>query len=158
MKGFTAALTAATLLAIPLSSQGAQPGGQGAIRALDAKWNRMLVARDASGIASLYAPDGALMFVNTANVAQGRAQLQKSWTGVVSAPGFSGTLSPAAIEISRGNDLAAVRGTYVVSRTGPSGPVPQRGTYLMVLKRVGSEWKIWNSVFFPDAQPQMIGR
>ena len=58
-----------------------------AIRGNVDRWLQLVKAKDAAGIAALYAEDGAVMPPN-APAAKGRAAIQRTWASMMQTPGF----------------------------------------------------------------------
>src|SRR5687768_4260990 len=83
----------------------ATAGDEQAIRAQVARWLELIKAKDASGIAEMYAEDGAVMPPN-APIGKGRAAVQQAWASMMGTPGFDLTFSPEQILISSSGDMA----------------------------------------------------
>ena len=74
-------------------------GDEQAIRAQVHRWLQLVKAKDASGIAAMYAEDGAVMPPN-APIGKGRAAIQQAWASMMRTPGFDLTFNPEQIVIS----------------------------------------------------------
>src|SRR6478672_9273720 len=79
-----------------------------AIRAQVDRWLQLVKAKDAAGIAALYADDGAVMPPNTP-ISKGRAAIQQTWASLMQTPGFGLTFVPEQITVSSSGDMALDR-------------------------------------------------
>ena len=77
-----------------------------AIRGQVDRWLQLVKAKDAAGIAELYAEDGAVMPPN-APIGKGRAAIQQTWASMMGAPGFGLTFAPEQIIVSSSGDMTA---------------------------------------------------
>src|SRR5688572_31912310 len=89
-------------------------GDEQAIRRYVDHWLQLIKAKDAAGIAELYAEDGAVMPPN-APIGKGRAAIQQTWASMMGTPGFDLTFNPEQIVISSSGDMALDRGTYTLT-------------------------------------------
>jgi uncharacterized protein (TIGR02246 family) len=136
---------AALILTLPISAA-AQAGGadlRAQITKLDQAWQTAYNAKDAAGVAALYAEDAKVMAPGSATVS-GRAAIQAFFAEQVK-QGGTNTLTTG--EVLDGGSLAIAIGGYVA--TGPDGKHLDHGTYVTIYKKVGSSWMIyrdtWNS-------------
>ena len=67
-----------------------------AIRGHVHRWLQLVKAKDAAGIAALYAEDGTVMPPN-APIGKGRAAIQQTWASMMRTPGFGLTFVPEQI-------------------------------------------------------------
>ena len=120
-----------------------------AIREQVTRWIQLIAAKDAAGIAQLYAEDGSVMPPN-APIGKGHASIEKAWAAMMSAPGFNLTFAPEEIVLSSSGDMALDRGTYRLS-IAPSGkPQTDTGKYVVVWRKVAGEWKAGADIFNSD--------
>ena len=84
-------------------------GDEQAIRGHVDHWLQLIKAKDAAGIAALYAEDGAVMPPN-APIGKGHAAIQRTWASMMQAPGFALTFAPEQIVVSASGDMALDRG------------------------------------------------
>ena len=123
-----------------------------AIRGQVDRWLQLVKAKDAAGIAELYAEDGAVMPPN-APIGKGRAAIQKTWASMMNTPGFNLTFKPDQIVLSSSGDLALDRGTYQLT-IAPSGKTQNdTGKYVVVWRKIGNEWKAAADIFNSDGPP-----
>ena len=123
-----------------------------AIRGQVDHWLQLLKAKDAAGIAELYAEDGAVMPPN-APIGKGRAAIQQTWASMLSTPGFNLTFSPEQIVLSSSGDMALDRGTYQLM-IAPSGKAQNdTGKYVVVWRKIDNEWKAAADIFNSDRPP-----
>ena len=82
-----------------------------AIRGHVDSWLKLVIAKDAAGIAELYTEDGAMMPPN-APISKGRTAIRQTWASMMQTPGFDLTFVPEQIIVSSSGDMALDRGTY----------------------------------------------
>ena len=123
-----------------------------AIRGQVDRWLQLVQAKDAAGIAELYAEDGAVMPPN-APIGKGRAAIRQAWASMMNTPGFNLTFNPEQIVLSSSGDMALDRGTYQLT-IAPSGRTQSdTGKYVVVWRKVGNEWKAAADIFNSDRSP-----
>jgi uncharacterized protein (TIGR02246 family) len=121
-------------------------GDEQAIRGQVDRWLQLVKAKDASGIAALYAEDGAVMPPN-APIGKGRAAIQQAWASMMRTPGFDLTFNPEQIVISSSGDMALDRGTYNLT-VAPAGTTQtDTGKYVVVWRKIGGDWKAAADIF-----------
>jgi uncharacterized protein (TIGR02246 family) len=117
-----------------------------AIRGNVDRWLQLVKAKDAAGIAALYAEDGAVMPAN-APIGKGRAAIQQAWASMMRTPGFDLTFKPEQIVISSSGDMALDRGTYTLT-VAPAGTTQtDTGKYVVVWRKIGGDWKAVADIF-----------
>ncbi len=120
-----------------------------AIRGHVDHWLKLVKAKDAAGIAALYTEDGAVMPPN-GPIGKGRAAIQQTWASMMQTPGFDLTFVPEQIILSSSGDMALDRGTYKLN-VAPGGTAQtDTGKYVVVWRKVGSEWKAAADIFNSD--------
>ena len=120
-----------------------------AIRGQVDRWLQLVKAKDAAGIAALYAEDGAVMPPN-APIGKGRTAIQQTWASMMRTPGFDLTFVPDQIIVSSSGDMALDRGTYKLA-VAPNGTTQtDTGKYVVVWRKVGGEWKAAADIFNSD--------
>ena len=120
-----------------------------AIRGQVDRWLQFLKAKDAAGIAALYAEDGAVMPPN-APIGKGRTEIQQTWASMMQTPGFDLTFVPDQIIVSSAGDMALDRGTYSL-KVAPGGTAQtDTGKYVVVWRKIGGEWKAAADIFNSD--------
>jgi uncharacterized protein (TIGR02246 family) len=120
-----------------------------AIRGHVDRWLQLVKAKDAAGIAALYAEDGAVMPPN-APIGKGRAAIQRTWASMMQTPGFALTFAPEQIVVSASGDMALDRGTYSLTITHDGTTQTDTGKYVVVWRKIGSEWKAAADIFNTD--------
>jgi uncharacterized protein (TIGR02246 family) len=117
-----------------------------AIRGHVDHWLQLVKAKDAAGIAALYAEDGAVMPPN-APIGKGRTAIQQTWASMMQTPGFDLNIVPEQIIVSSSGDMALDRGTYRLA-VAPNGTAQtDTGKYVVVWRKIGSEWKAAADIF-----------
>ena len=120
-----------------------------AIRGQVDRWLQLVKAKDAASIAALYTEDGAVMPPN-GPIGKGHAAIQQTWASMMQTPGFDLTFAPEQIIVSSSGDMALDRGTYKLA-VSPKGAVQtDTGKYVVVWRKVGSEWKAAADIFNSD--------
>jgi uncharacterized protein (TIGR02246 family) len=120
-----------------------------AIRAQVDHWLQLIKAKDASGIAEMYAEDGAVMPPN-APIGKGRAAIQQTWASMMQTPGFDLTIVPDQIIVSSSGDMALDRGTYRLAVAPNGAAQTDTGKYVVVWRKIGSDWKAAADIFNSD--------
>ena len=120
-----------------------------AIRGLVDRWHQLVKARDAAGIAALYAEDGAVMPPN-APIGKGRAAIEQAWAAMMQTPGFDLTITPEQILVSSSGDMALDRGTYGLTVAPDGTTQTDTGKYVVVWRKIGGEWKAAADIFNSD--------
>ena len=120
-----------------------------AIRGHVDHWMQLVKAKDAEGIAALYAEDGAVMPPN-APIGKGRAAIQQTWASMMQTPGFDLTITPEQILVSSSGDMALDRGTYSLTIAPGGTTQTDTGKYVVVWRKIGGEWKAAADIFNSD--------
>ena len=157
-------LSVAALL-LPACQAGEKPGNESAdmngttvvdsgadkqaIRGHVDHWLQLVKAKDAAGIAALYAEDGAVMPPN-APIGKGRGAIQQTWASMMRTPGFDLTFNPEQIVVSSSGDMALDRGTYRLTVAPDGTPQTDTGKYVVVWRKIGSDWKAAADIFNSD--------
>ena len=136
----------------PASDAGAE---ERAIRAIVAHWNELLVAKNDSGIAAIYAPDAVLLPPNMPAVS-GAGPIRQFWA-VLWSMNATLTLNTTTVTVAQAGDLASEQGTWAFEATGPQGPMQDKGKYIVVWRKSEGTWQavqdIWNSDNPPPVAP-----
>ena len=120
-----------------------------AIRGHVDRWLQLVKAKDAAGIAELYADDGTVMPPN-APIGKGHAAIQETWASMMRTPGFDLTFVPEQIIVSSSGDMALDRGTYRLSVAPDGTAQTDTGKYVVVWRKIGSDWKAAADIFNSD--------
>lgn len=134
---------AALVLAMPLIAR-AQAGAtdlRSEITRMDQAWQTAYNAKDAAGLAALYADDGQVM-APAHETASGRAAIQAYFADDLKA-GAKNQLTTK--EVLDGGDYAIAIGSYVA--TGPDGKHLDHGSYATTYKKVNGAWKIYRDIW-----------
>ena len=156
-------LSAAALL-LPACQAGEKPANDAAVNSAAAvdtgadeqairgqvdRWLQLVKAKDAPGIAALYAEDGAVMPPN-APIGKGRAAIQQTWASLVAMPGFDLAIVPEQIVVSSSGDMALDRGTYKLAMAPNGKEMTDTGKYVVVWRKIGGDWKAAADLFNSD--------
>lgn len=134
---------AALFLAMPLTA-GAQAGAtdlRGQIASMDQAWQTAYNARDAAGLAALYADDAEVM-APAHETASGHAAIQKFFEEDLKG-GAKNALT--TIEVLDGGAYAIAVGSYVA--IGADGKHLDHGSYVTTYKKVNGAWKIYRDIW-----------
>jgi uncharacterized protein (TIGR02246 family) len=105
-----------------------------AVRATSAQWLEYSKARDASGVASLFAEDGAVYWTNRPPTAGPEAIELFMRRQFAENPSGEGSFAPDRVDVAASGDLAVEQGAYQSSTDA--------GRYVTVYRKVGGEWKV----------------
>lgn len=151
---------AVVLLAVVHVSLSAQSKSDPSLDKLRSAFLEAFNAKDAARVATFYTPDGVLMPPEMAMV-KGRAAIEAHY-----ADGFKGgvaDLKLAPIESSTSGTGGFEAGAFdiqvkpgnpggmLLTGVGGGGAVRQRGKYVLVVKRIGSDWLIAYDIHNNDA-------
>jgi uncharacterized protein (TIGR02246 family) len=133
-----------TATAAPRVDKGAE---EQAIRAIGRKWEKMFADKDSAGMGQLFADDGYEMPPG-AKAMKGPDEVTKGVGAMLrTSKDFKLTFQPSTIVVADAGDLAAERGTYQASWTGPKGKkIEDHGSYVTVWKKVGGQWKVLSDI------------
>jgi uncharacterized protein (TIGR02246 family) len=144
MKKSLVAVTLAALVVVGCIVQ-SQNKTDPTLNKLAADWAAAFNARNASKIALLYAEDAVVMPPNKAMI-KGRAAIEAHFKGEIDQGPTNFQLNP--FESAMSGSQAFEVGTTTV--TMPGGET-DHGKYLVILKRVGTDWKIAYDIYNGDA-------
>ncbi len=103
-----------------------------ALRKVAEEWKAAYNAKDAKGVASLYAADG--YYVSAHVVAHGRTEIQAYFQRGIDAGGHIDSIQ--ILSSGHSSDLAYTVGTYEATNAGQK----VRGRNVVVLRKVGEKW------------------
>lgn len=125
-------------------------GGANDFANMSEAWEKAYNAKDAAGVAALYAEDGVMMPPN-ADPATGRKAIEAHLAREMAL--VSGHLEIVTVQHAQDGDLGFARGTF--SMTDADGNTLDRGKWVEVRTKVDGEWRIasdiWNSDMAPGA-------
>lgn len=108
---------------------------------------------DAAAAAAAYTDDARLLAPST-EALSGRASIARFWQAGIDAGVQGIELESGGVDIEPGGDVATEIGRYVLSVRPDRGPVVvDRGTYLLVYRRVDGAWRRAAETFHPDLAP-----
>ena len=114
---------------------------------------RALRVGDAAAAAAAYTDDARLLAPST-EVLAGRDAVARFWQAGIDAGVEGIELQSDGVELEPGGDVATEMGRYVLSlRAAGGGLVIDRGSYLLVYRRVDGAWRRAAETFHPDLPP-----
>ena len=120
-----------------------QTAARSGIEATNARFMAAINSGDIATVAGLYTDDAVLCAPN-APMARGRTAVQAMFEGMVQAMGVP-KLQLDTVQVEERGDAAWEIGAYTMTAGGQT----DKGKYLVVWKREGSDWKlaadIWNT-------------
>lgn len=123
-----------------------------AIRAVRAASNAMLAARDAAAAARCWAPDYVIVTSTNAYCAGRAANAERLAGELLARPDLLLMREPTDIAVFAPWGMAAERGVWRATWTGPHGPAVTEGTYFAKWQRFLDEgWLILAEVYVPTA-------
>jgi ketosteroid isomerase-like protein len=123
------------------------------LRDNETRWNGLYKARDAAGLASIYAADAALANPGVALVEGGPA-ISSAVGQFVSDPNLDVQFGADRVQVARSGDLAYTRGHFTMRSTDPATKQPRTdtGNYLTVWqKQADGSWKAVEDFVVPGA-------
>lgn len=116
---------------------------EAAIRANTARWLELDHAADVDGIVGLFAEDGTVHWEDR-GVATGSEAIRTFMSDVYAEnPNPEGSFAPERVRVAASGDLAVEEGTY-------ENPF-DRGRYITVHRKVGTEWKVQSDISVSSA-------
>lgn len=131
-----------TLLLFAGTISAQQTATRSAIDAGVKKWSDAAAKGDAAALSALYAED-AMVFPSNSDIVKGNAAIRKFWQGFIDTGVKNVALNTLEVDVL--GDTAIEVGTY--ASTGVDGKAVDKGKYIVVWKRVGSDWKIHRDIF-----------
>ncbi|HEY5724294.1 MAG TPA: SgcJ/EcaC family oxidoreductase [Allosphingosinicella sp.] len=129
------------------------------LRANETKWNGLYAAKDAAGLAAIYAPDAALANPG-APLVSGSEAIGKAVTGFVADPLLKVSFASDRIQVAESGDLAYTRGHFTMESTDPGTKKLRKdsGNYLTVWqKQADGSWKAVEDFVTPGAAAAPAG-
>ena len=123
-----------------------------AVRAIHegvARWAELIKTKDADGIAELYSGDAVAMPPNHP-IVSGQNAIRMFWRSTVQVPELSLTFEAENIHVAESGDLAIDRGIYRLSGKSDGQSFEDRGKYVEVWRRIGTEWKVAANIYNSD--------
>jgi uncharacterized protein (TIGR02246 family) len=148
-----AAATVATACVLFLAACGGDPkADETAIRETNAKWLALIAAKDAKGVAELYAEDGEMLPPNAPKAA-GRAAVEQGWSQMFTIPGVGLTFETEKFVFAKSGDLAVDIGTYRFTAGEGAAASIDTGKYVVTWTKRDGKWYVLTDMFSSDAAP-----
>ena len=128
-----------------------------AIRDADAQWLKDVQARDLAAAADVFASDGVSYSAHQEPIVGPAAIQAKNAKDIAENPKETVNWTTESIRVAESGELAVQTGEYKVTGLGPKGDVEDKGRFLTVWKKVGSEWKVaydMGSTTMPETPPK----
>ncbi len=117
-----------------------------AIRDVDAQWLKAVQEHNASAEAALFASDGVRYRYHDELLVGPAAIQAASVKYYAENPKMGVTWTTESIQVAQSGELAIQTGEYQFIGLGPKGEGEDRGRFLTVWKKVGSEWKVAHDI------------
>lgn len=114
------------------------------LAAMQDQWQAAFDARDAAGIAALYAANGTLYAPNATKIS-GRTAIRAYWDDFL-ASGVGGQIDDT--EVFASADVGYKIGTYMI--TDPAGAPADVGKYVEVWRHIGDKWQLLHDIYNSD--------
>ncbi len=121
----------------------------------ETRWNGLYKARDAAGLASVYAADAALANPG-APLVEGGPAIRTAVEQFVTDPNLDVQFASDRVQVAKSGDLAYTRGHFTMRSTDPATKQPRTdtGNYLTVWqKQADGSWKAVEDFVVPGAPP-----
>lgn len=130
-----------------------------AIRDLDARWLKVVQAKDAAGEAALFASDGVYDSEHMEPLVGPAAYQAYSAKNYSENPKSNVTWATEKIQIAEAGDIAIQTGSAHVTGLGPKGDREDKRRFITVWKKVNGEWKVahdidWTTMPEPPTPPK----
>lgn len=127
-------------------------GDEAAIRAINKKWEELIVAKDVKAITAIYAEDGQFLPPN-APKAVGHAAIEQGWTGFMAIPNVALTFGTEKFVFSKSGDLAVEIATYKFSSGEGAAAMSDTGKAIVTWTKRDGKWFVLTDMFSSDAPP-----
>ncbi len=116
------------------------------IREMDARWLKAAQSRDAAGEAAMFANEG-VAYREHVEPLVGPAAFQ-AWDVKLLAdnPKQTSSWTTDSIQFADSGDMAIQTGQYHITGIGPKGDGEDKGRFVTIWKKVGSEWKVAHDI------------
>ncbi len=136
---------------ISVSNNDIQPGdAEPAIARANDRFVSALRTGNVEQLVAAYS-DSAVVLPPNAPAMIGRDSIRQFWTGFLGIGAIDGKLMTE--NVTQTCDMAAERGRYeltITPRQPGAAAIHDRGKYVVVWRKIGGEWKMWNDIFNSD--------
>jgi ketosteroid isomerase-like protein len=130
------------LMIVSIAAVEANDALHSAIASANAQWSKEYNAGNAAGVAACYAENAKLLPPNS-DFVSAHSAIQKFWQGVIDA-GIKSAKFETVEVTGMGSDAAEV-GMYELMTA--DGKTADKGKYIVLWKKVGSEWKLYRDIW-----------
>jgi ketosteroid isomerase-like protein len=126
-----------------------------AIRDLSREFDRRLVAGDVEWLTALYTDDATIFETGLAPI-RGPEAIRRHFEELAAIDFHVLATEPRRVEVAASGDLAYEVGDSWAEWEGPSGPVRDESSYVLVWRRTGETWRIEQEMFnsrLPGREP-----
>lgn len=125
-----------------------------AIRRLSQRWLAAQRNKDVDALVANFADDAVAVYGG--KLLTGPAEIRRNYESDFASmkkerPDYSPSWQTTKVEVAQAGDLAYESGTYEDTWNGGKGR--ERGHYLTVWRKVGSDWKVARDMAAPEAKP-----
>jgi uncharacterized protein (TIGR02246 family) len=115
---------------------------QAAVRAASKDWSAAAQAKDVEKFASYYTED-AVVILEAAPDVKGLPAIRETLAGMMQDPNFALSFETTSVEVARSGDIAYELATYSLTVSDPKTkkPATQKGSGVVVWRKVGGQWK-----------------
>ena len=114
------------------------------------------LAGDAKAVAALYTDD-AIEMPPYEPLVKGKAAIEQYYTKQMSGPAKLKSLNLTHIESKASGDIGYDVGTYTQTISEGQHSMDDSGKYTVLMKRVGSAWKVAYAIYNSDKRPAPMG-
>ena len=147
-------LAAAVLVATWARAQSAASAAD-IVKVADA-YVKASLAGDAKAVAALYTDD-AIEMPPYEPLVKGKAAIEQYYTKQMSGPAKLKSLNLTHLESKASGDIGYDVGTYSQTISDGQHSMDDTGKYTVIVKRVGTAWKVAYAIYNSDKQPAPMG-
>lgn len=132
------------------------PGSAADIAKVADSYVKASLAGDVKAVAALYTDD-AVELPPYQPMVKGKAAIEQYYTKQMSGPAKLTAFTLTHIESRASGDIGYDVGTYAQTVSDGQHPMNETGKYTVILKRVGSTWKVAYAIYNSDTRPEPMG-
>lgn len=121
------------------------------IHTLGMSFNDLIVAKNDSAIAALYAVEAVMLPPNMPAIT-GNSAVRTFWAALWPM-NAAFTITPTKVQVAQAGDVAIEEGTWIFEVPTPQGAQKDNGKYLVVWRKEGGSWKVTHDMWSSDNPP-----